>query len=511
MKKLFLILCFVLLAAIANGAVSKSVNVTTVGTLNTLLTSTEKATVTDLTVTGTIDARDFKFMRDNMTMLTNLNISSINITSYSGDAGPSYSSSFPANQISEYAFYEKTSLKTIKLPASITSIGQFAFYQSGLTGSLTLPGNLKSIGYLAFYECPGLTGTIIIPKSVNQIDAVPFGLCSGITAFIVEDGNNYFTATNGVLFNKNQTLLILYPCGKTGNYEIPGTVNIIGKNSFAWCAGLTGSLIIPNSVTRIEDLAFNYCTGLSGILSIPNSVTYIGSYAFQYCEGLIGKITIPGSVTNLEDYSFSGCKSFTGDLIIPESVSTVGWYTFYDCPGLDGKVQFSETVTTIPYTVCDQCPSIKEVILPKCTKYISGMSFSGCIGLQKIKSANPLPPSIKSSSFEQVNKSTCQLIVPIGARTAYQAAPYWSEFTNITEQDLSAGITTTKTDICKVYSSNGQNIIENATNESIEVFTLSGVLVKTINNREIIKTINLPKGTYIVKVGNNYQKVECVK
>ncbi|MDP4271081.1 MAG: leucine-rich repeat domain-containing protein, partial [Bacteroidota bacterium] len=233
MKKLSLILGFVLLAAFANGAVSKSVNMTTAGTLNTLFTSTEKSTVTDLTVTGTIDARDLKFMRDNMTMLTNLDLSSINIISYSGDAGPSYSSSFPANQISENAFYGKTSLKSIKLPTSITSIGQFAFYQSGLTGILTLPGNLKSIGYLAFYECTGLTGTIIIPKSVNQIESVPFGLCSGITEFIVEDGNNYFTATNGILFNKDQTRLILYPCGKTGNYEIPGTVNIISENSFA--------------------------------------------------------------------------------------------------------------------------------------------------------------------------------------------------------------------------------------------------------------------------------------
>ncbi|MDP4272437.1 MAG: leucine-rich repeat domain-containing protein, partial [Bacteroidota bacterium] len=227
-------------------------------------------------------------------------------------------------------------------------------------------------------------------------------------------------------------------------------------------------------------------------------------------EGLTGNLIIPGSVTSLEDYSFSGCKGFTGDLIIPKSVSTIGWYAFYGCSGLNGKIEFPD-INTIPYAVCYLCSAITELILPKSVKYISGMSFSGCIGLQKIKSANPVPPSIESTSFEQVNKSTCQLIVPIGARTAYQTAPYWSAFTNITEQDLSAGITTTKADIYKIYSSNGQIIIENSTNEPIKIFTPSGVLVKTINNREIIKTINLAKGTYIVKVGNNYQKVECVK
>ncbi len=53
-KTLLLFLCFSL-SVLANAIVSKTINLTTAGTLSTALTSTELTTVTNLTVTGKID------------------------------------------------------------------------------------------------------------------------------------------------------------------------------------------------------------------------------------------------------------------------------------------------------------------------------------------------------------------------------------------------------------------------------------------------------------------------
>ena len=65
MKKILSLTIFALFILMASAQVSQTVNVTTPGTLSTLA-STYLSTVTNLTVTGNIDARDIKTMWDNM-------------------------------------------------------------------------------------------------------------------------------------------------------------------------------------------------------------------------------------------------------------------------------------------------------------------------------------------------------------------------------------------------------------------------------------------------------------
>jgi hypothetical protein len=88
--------------------------------------------------------------------------------------------------------------------------------------------------------------------------------------------NFVYSSLGGVLLNKNQTTLILYPLGKVGSgYTIPDSVISIGNNSFMFCTSLS-SIIIPDSVTTIGNSAFYECTSLtnvtigSGVVSIEN-------------------------------------------------------------------------------------------------------------------------------------------------------------------------------------------------------------------------------------------------
>jgi len=104
MKKYILLIVSLLFVCFINAAVPKTVNVTTAGTLRTLLTTTEMTSVTNLTVTGSIDARDFKFMRDGITNLAVLDISGVYVQAYSGAGGTSTATSYPANEIPESAF-----------------------------------------------------------------------------------------------------------------------------------------------------------------------------------------------------------------------------------------------------------------------------------------------------------------------------------------------------------------------------------------------------------------------
>lgn len=451
--------------------VYKILNIATPGTLSDSLTSTEAATVTDLTVTGTIDARDFRYMRDKMSYLANIDISGVNIVSYTNVAeGYNY----PENEIPSYIFVTgvtsswilgKYSLKTIKLPNTI-----------------------KSIGEGAFYGCSNLTDTITIPKSVTTIKTNAFSGCNKLSTFKIEAGNSEYSALEGVIYNKDQTSLIVYPGGKQGECQIPNSITCIEAGAFNECYTLSGSLTIPNTVSSIGVLAFNNCSGFTGNLIIPNTVTSIGNSAFSGCNGFTGSLTIPNSVTEIGDFAFARCNGFTGRLTLPNSFTTVGkwFYEYYD----SGCYRFS------------------ELFLPQNITNISSEAFGYFCSLEKIFSANPVPSTLNYEAFSYMVYFSAQLIVPPGSKTAYQNAPGWSNFTNITEQDFTTDLLPKEQTVCKIYGVKGLLTIEsNTSNTLVEIFTLSGSLVKSIYTQGERTEISLPTGIYIVRAGKSSYKI----
>ena len=271
-----------------------SVSGVTAGGLSAAITAAggDLATVTSLTVTGTIDARDFKTMRDNMPLLATLNLSGATIVEHTGTDGTvSANVTYPANEIPQYAFYNtaistvNTSLTSISLPSSVTSIGNNAFQDcSGLTGSLTIPSSLTSIGNNAFLGCSSFVGSLTIPSTLTTIGNNAF-LNSGVL-FTVDGANPNYSSEDDVLFNKDKTILIQCTISKTGSYTIPSSVTSIGESAFYNCYYITDLLTIPSSVTSIGKGAFTNCIGLTGSVTIPASVTSIGSYAFYGCSNI---------------------------------------------------------------------------------------------------------------------------------------------------------------------------------------------------------------------------------
>ena len=81
MKTIILLLFSLCYTVMLQAQVSKTVIVTP-GGLSTALTPRELNTITNLTLTGTIDARNFKTMKDNMPVLAELDLSKVSIVEY---------------------------------------------------------------------------------------------------------------------------------------------------------------------------------------------------------------------------------------------------------------------------------------------------------------------------------------------------------------------------------------------------------------------------------------------
>jgi hypothetical protein len=267
-------------------------------------------------------------------------------------------------------------MTSVTIPVSVTNIGGDAFSDCFSLTNVTIPDSVISIGYYAFQAC-ALT-EVMIPANVTSIGEGAFSGCTSLTAISVAAQNAYFSSTNGVLFDKNQTTLVEAPGGLVGSYTIPDSVTNIDDSAFFYCTVLSG-VTIPRSVSNIGVDVFEYCYGLTTV-TIPGNVTNIGTgafsssgltnatisvgvinidtNAFQNCDSLM-EVTIPGSVTNIAENAFEGCGNltqvyFTGNApAADESVFSnmgfnpeIGSYTYYVStayylPGTTGWAEFS--------------------------------------------------------------------------------------------------------------------------------------------------------------------------
>ena len=253
-------------------------------------------------------------------------------TAETGEDDPSdYTYTLLANDTYEITGYigSNTALITPSsyLGKTVTSIGNLAFYNCSSILQITVADSVTKIGEGAFTNCTGLL-SVFISLSVNTIGNAVFSGCISLLTIAVDEDNLLYSSENGVLYNQQKSVLISYPSGKSEtDFQIPGSVLVIGNGAFSSCIYLE-NIMIPAGVTSIGNMAFYSCLALLSI-NIPNQLTSIGEGAFLYCSSLTS-IIIPASVTIMGDWAFYGCSSVT--IYARAASKPSGWATDWN-PG----------------------------------------------------------------------------------------------------------------------------------------------------------------------------------
>ena len=199
------------------------------------------------------------------------------------------STTYSVTSIGSQAFRFCTSLTSVTIPDSVTSIGLQAFYYCTSLTSVTIGNSVTSIGSQAFRNCTSLT-SVTIPDSVILVSGESFEGCSGIIEFVVGAGNTKYSSIDGVIFNKDGSILVAFPAGIGGDYVIPDSVIIIESYAFKNCYKLT-SVTIPDSVILIRGEVFSLCSGLISVTFTSQNPPSMSNKAFN--TGTTIEVTSP--------------------------------------------------------------------------------------------------------------------------------------------------------------------------------------------------------------------------
>ena len=235
-----------------------------------------------------------------------------------------------------------------------------------------LPVKRLSSTFFNYLNCTYL----YLPETIDYISKRKVNSLKNIE---VSTDNEVFSSKDGVLYDKQGTVLEFYPTGRTEEkFVVPDGVTSIAYDAFSGCVGLAE--VDLNEVTMIGDNVFEKCTKLKNV-TFSSDATYIGSYAFFGCTAL-EEINLPDSLATLRKDAFEDCTSLLS-IVLPQGVVKIEEKLFYGCSSL-ASVEYRGAITSIGDLAFGYCSSLTSVVVPASVTSIGDNPFVGCVLLSEI-------------------------------------------------------------------------------------------------------------------------------
>lgn len=163
--------------------------------------------------------------------------------------------------------FSKTTIKSVKLPSTLTEISNSAFRETPIT-EIIIPASVKIVQGSAFYGCKNLTKVVFESNAMEEVHGC---------------------------FQK---------CVSLKSVKFPGRVGVMSYDMFEGCVNLT-EVILPENLSEIYQSMFEGCKSLKNV-DIPSGVTKVGASAFS--DSGITSLDL----SNVKEFGgdcFSGCKA----------------------------------------------------------------------------------------------------------------------------------------------------------------------------------------------------------
>lgn len=373
--------------------------------------------ITELIVNGTLDARDFLFITDELAKLKNLDLTNATIVAYNStltDGLLPGAYHYPDNTLPYCALVGMVTLQTVNLPASLTAIDYGAFAGcSGLT-AITFPASLKTIGDDAFNSCSSLT-KVVIEGFINTLGSKAFAHCTKLSALII-------SPTVAITIGDE----VFADCPILSNVRIGRTVTSLGNGTFNGCKALKKINIMAGSkLEDIGDMAF-YNTALEVLdLEYTPNLKHLGAWALARTK--LKEFSLPNHVRSLDEGTLFYNSNLT-TLELPKTLSYLPDYMLAGCDNLKGSHFMTQNMGYVGDFAIYNHSQHKAITVPLKTYYIGSHAMAGMTGLQEITSEPLNVPELGDDVWAGVNQSRVKLSVKEESLNDYRAAEQWQDF-----------------------------------------------------------------------------------
>lgn len=440
MRKLFSTLLLTVTVSLASQALN--VNVTP-GCLYQAVD--EETDVTELAISGSMDARDFLFISETLDQLTTLDLSQVTIVPFNKNV-PIFGTyvNYHGNEIPRTAFFGKP-LRTVILPEGIEGIGYAAFAGCDQLESIVLPSSLTYLEDYAFAGS-GLT-SIDLPSNIIEMGAGVFSRCPSLTQATVN------CQTLGSFAFLGDTELVTVNIGnRVGN---------INEGAFNGCFSLTTVNFDPACSLRIGDEAFINSginqldiksIGINSIgdwalsqtrltsIALSDGMTHLGMGALAHNPSLtsvslpgVRKVNVDGSIENDPVAEPTGSIGPKGAPVRPRlnmTLERIGAYTFAGDGDLDMSRLLIHGVRIVePYAFYNNSHVMDTVYLPSTLDFLGDSAMAGMTGMRVLKTAAEEVPELGLGVWAGVDQRSIPLITPSKeAKAEYMVADQWMNF-----------------------------------------------------------------------------------
>lgn len=399
-----------------------ALDVSTAGTLSSLITEQEKYSIKTLKISGLINGDDVRYIREmagfdadgNETKgkLTHLDLRNANIVA-GGGAYLNYGAYFWGFE------YEDEGNKAGQWISETTythdNNSSYMFIGLKQLEQLILPNSLVNLGNMTFYGCHKLK-TITLPASVDYSLSYSqhFHACLALETIEVEEGNPYLFSRDGVLYGNNGGIITLLaiPASRKA-FTIQSDIDYIESYAIPLGSSLE-ELTITENAPELNPYFYDNLFCLKNFIVDANNQRYTTIDGVLYSKDLTtiecypsGRTTstyeIPDGITAIGDGCFN-TSWYLSEIIIPEGVETIGRSAFF------------------------YCYNLHEIILPSTVNYINESAFQH-LHLYQLTCKAVNPPTLFDQYVFSGNYE--KIMVPAESVELYKEADVWKDYADV--------------------------------------------------------------------------------
>lgn len=195
------------------------------------------------------------------------------------------------------------SVTYMQIPWGVEFIEVSEFYDACNLQTLELPTSLHVIYSNCFRSCSSLK-SIVIPRNVFSIGNGAFSGATSLRCIDVDAANACYKSIDGMLYNKQGTMLLCCPSDRGQTVVVPEGVVCLGRYAFSYFNG--NRIVLPKTLQYLEHYSFDNCSSLVN-LELPDGLKAIDGWCFHDCDNL-AELRVPSSVEEIGSYAFYHCE-----------------------------------------------------------------------------------------------------------------------------------------------------------------------------------------------------------